>query len=74
MPQARGGISCSSIVRPMRRCKPQPDQVAAIRSKPIRDLGVQDAYAAALERDTLPAYEEFVAAYPGDPLAKRVRA
>ncbi|MBR0814741.1 caspase family protein [Bradyrhizobium diazoefficiens] len=50
------------------------DQVAAIRSKPIRDLGVQDAYAAALERDTLPAYEEFLAAYPGDPLAKRVRA
>ena len=44
-----------------------PDQVAAIRNKPIRDLGVQDAYAAALERDTLPAYEEFVAAYPGDP-------
>ncbi|WP_027575613.1 caspase domain-containing protein [Bradyrhizobium sp. WSM1743] len=51
-----------------------PDQVAAIRSKPIRDLGVQDAYAAALERDTLPAYEEFLAAYPGDPLAKRVMA
>lgn len=51
-----------------------PDQVAAIRSKPIRDLGVQDAYAAALERDTLPAYEEFLAAYPGDPLAKRVVA
>src|SRR5262249_36119093 len=49
-----------------------PAQVAAIRSKPIRDLGVQDAYAAALERDTLPAYEEFLAAYPGDPLAKRV--
>ncbi|MBR1168895.1 caspase family protein [Bradyrhizobium sp. DASA03005] len=51
-----------------------PDQVAAIRSKPIRDLGVQDAYAAALERDTLPAYEEFLAAYPNDPLAKRVMA
>lgn len=51
-----------------------PDQVAAIRSKPIRDLGVQDAYAAALERDTLPAYEEFLAAYPGDPLSKRVMA
>lgn len=50
------------------------DQVAAIRSKPIRDLGVQDAYAAALERDTLPAYEEFLAAYPGDPLSKRVMA
>lgn len=51
-----------------------PDQVAAIRSKPIRDLGVQDAYAAALERDTLPAYEEFLAAYPNDPLARRVMA
>ncbi|MDN4981847.1 caspase domain-containing protein [Bradyrhizobium sp. WYCCWR 13022] len=51
-----------------------PDQVAAIRNKPIRDLGVQDAYAAALERDTLPAYEEFLAAYPGDPLARRVMA
>jgi uncharacterized caspase-like protein len=53
---------------------PAPDQVAAARSKPIRDLGVQDAYAAVLERDTLPAYEEFIAAYPDDPMAKRVRA
>ena len=53
---------------------PPPDQVAAIRSKPIRDLGVQDAYAAVLERDTLPAYEDFLAAYPDDPMAKRVRA
>ncbi|MCP3408846.1 caspase family protein [Bradyrhizobium sp. CCGB01] len=51
-----------------------PDQVAAIRNKPIRDLGVQDAYAAALERDTLPAYEEFLTAYPGDPMSKRVMA
>ncbi len=53
---------------------PASDQVAANRSKPIRDLGVQDAYAAVLERDTLPAYEEFLAAYPDDPMAKRVRA
>ncbi|WP_314958385.1 caspase family protein [Bradyrhizobium cosmicum] len=51
-----------------------PDQVAAIRNKPIRDLGAQDAYAAALQRDTLPAYEEFLAAYPGDPLSRRVMA
>ena len=51
-----------------------PDQVAAVRSKPIRELGVQDAYAAALERDTLPAYEDFLGAYPDDPMAKRVRA
>jgi uncharacterized caspase-like protein len=52
----------------------QPVQVAAIRDRPIRELGVQEAYAAAIERDTLPAYEEFLAAYGGDPLAKRVRA
>src|SRR3981081_3635870 len=51
-----------------------PDQAAAIRNTPLRDLGVQDAYAAALERDALPGYEDFLAAYPGDPLAKRVRA
>jgi uncharacterized caspase-like protein len=51
-----------------------PDQAAAVRNRPIRDLGVQDAYAAALERDSLQGYEDFLAAYPGDPLAKRVRA
>ncbi|TPQ31163.1 caspase-like domain-containing protein, partial [Bradyrhizobium guangdongense] len=50
-----------------------PDQVASIRDKPIRDLGAQDAYAAALARDTLPAYEDYLAAYPNDPMAKRVR-
>jgi uncharacterized caspase-like protein len=51
-----------------------PDQAAAARSKPIGDLGVQDAYAAALERDSLQGYEDFLAAYPNDPLARRVRA
>jgi uncharacterized caspase-like protein len=51
-----------------------PDQVAELRNRPIRDLGVKDAYAAALERDTLQSYDEFVSAYPGDPLAKRMRA
>ena len=50
------------------------EQVGAMRNRPLRDLGVQDAYAAALERDTLPAYEEFLAAYPDDPMANRVRA
>ncbi len=51
-----------------------PDQVAAIRNRPIRDLGAQDAYAAAVERDTMQGYEDFLAAYPGDPLARRVHA
>ncbi|MGJ5093765.1 caspase family protein [Bradyrhizobium oligotrophicum] len=51
-----------------------PEQSAALRSRPIRELPVQEAYAAALERDTLQAYEDFIAAYPSDPLARRVRA
>ena len=50
------------------------DQVAAIRDRPMRDLSVQDAYTAALARDTMQGYEDFLAAYPGDPLARRVRA
>lgn len=51
-----------------------PDQVAAIRDRPIRDLGAQEAFTAALTRDSFQAYEDFLAAYPTDPLAKRVRA
>ena len=50
------------------------DQVAAIRDRPIRDLSVQDAYTAALDRDSLQGYEDFVLAFPNDPLTKRVRA
>jgi uncharacterized caspase-like protein len=51
-----------------------PDQVAAIRERPMRDLGAQDAFTAALARDSMQGYEDFLLAYPGDPLARRVRA
>jgi uncharacterized caspase-like protein len=51
-----------------------PDQVAAIRVRPLRDLGAQEAFTAALTRDTFMAYEDFLTAYPTDPLANRVRA
>jgi len=54
--------------------QPSADQVAAVRGKPIRELGVRDAYAQVLERDTLQGYEDFLGAYPDDPMAKRVRA
>src|SRR5215467_13428309 len=50
------------------------EQEAAIRARPLRELGVQEAYAAALERDTLDGYSEFLTAYPDDPVAARVRA
>jgi uncharacterized caspase-like protein len=50
------------------------EQTSSIRSKPIRDFDARDAYLAALDRDTLEGYLDFVAAYPNDPLAPRVRA
>src|SRR5712671_3781903 len=54
--------------------QPPQDQAAAVRNRPMRDIGVQDAYAAVLERDTMQGYEDFLGAYSDDPLAKRVRA
>jgi uncharacterized caspase-like protein len=50
------------------------EETAAIRARPIRDLGAQDGYVLALERDTIEGYSDFLAAYPGDPMANRVRA
>ncbi|TPN40978.1 peptidase C14 caspase catalytic subunit p20 [Mesorhizobium sp. B2-3-3] len=46
----------------------------ANRTREIRDFDAHDAYVAALDRDTLRGYEDFVGAYPRDPMAKRVRA
>ncbi|TPI16399.1 peptidase C14 caspase catalytic subunit p20 [Mesorhizobium sp. B4-1-3] len=46
----------------------------ANRSRPVRDFNAHDAYVAALDRDTMRGYEDFLDAYPHDPMAKRVRA
>ncbi|WP_413989258.1 caspase family protein [Labrys okinawensis] len=46
----------------------------SLQSKHIADFDARDAYAAAVARDTLPAYQDFITAYPRDPMAKRVRA
>jgi uncharacterized caspase-like protein len=48
--------------------------LSALRDRPIRELGATEAYQAALDRDTIAAYQEFLGAYPRDPMAKRVRA
>ncbi len=57
---------------------PPPPPVTAsveLQSQPIREFrGDQEAYVAALQRDTLGGYEEFIAAFPDSPLAGRVRA
>ncbi|CDX42090.1 Peptidase C14 caspase catalytic subunit p20 [Mesorhizobium sp. SOD10] len=46
----------------------------ADRTREIRDFDAHDAYVAALDRDTMRGYEDFLVAYPHDPMAKRVRA
>src|SRR3981081_4271276 len=51
-----------------------PAQVSDYQTKPIRSFDARDAYTAALDRDTLEGYEEFLDAYASDPLAGRVRA
>ncbi|POR53262.1 caspase family protein [Bosea psychrotolerans] len=52
----------------------QAVRFSELRSRPIRDFDAGDAYLAALARDTMRGYLDFLAAYPSDPLAKRVRA
>ncbi|WP_293800043.1 caspase family protein [uncultured Bosea sp.] len=53
---------------------PAQNHFVDLRDKPIRDFDARDAYLAALARDSMRGYEDFLAAYPSDPLAKRVRA
>ena len=56
---------------------PPPPAAAAYAdaaSKPIRAFPADQAYSVALGRDTLPAYTDFLAAYPNAPEARRVRA
>ena len=54
---------------------PQALNTTELQDRSISDFtGDQEAFAAALARDTLRGYEEFLAAYPDSPLAARVRA
>lgn len=41
--------------------------------RPLGSLSPDQAYGVVLERDTIDAYQEFIAAFPNHPLAKRVR-
>jgi uncharacterized caspase-like protein len=55
---------------------PPPVTAAEIETRstqPISDFPADQAYAAALERDTLQGYADFLAAYPRGPYAKTVR-
>ncbi len=47
--------------------------IAEVRAKPMRDFpSVDDAYAAALDRDTIDGYEQFLAVYPNSPYSERI--
>src|SRR6516225_3703306 len=50
------------------------EQTLSLRQRPIREFDAREAYLAALDRDSLEAYEDFLAIYPNDPMARRVRA
>jgi uncharacterized caspase-like protein len=50
------------------------DQNAAMRGRRLAELSAPDAYAGALERDSLDGYEEFLSVHGADPLAERARA
>lgn len=50
------------------------EHTTSIRSRPIREFDERDAYIAALERDTLNGYLDFLGAYPQSEFAKRIRA
>lgn len=53
---------------------PPPPPPVTASNKPLRDYGPDQAYDVALQRDSLPAYEEFLVDYPNSAQARRVRA
>ena len=53
---------------------PAAPPLAQTERRPISSFSAEDAYAAAIERDTLSGYREFLAAYPNSDQARRVRA
>ena len=53
---------------------PPGPSLAETERQPLSSLSAADAYAAALERDTIKGYREFLAAHPKSDQARRVRA
>ena len=55
---------------------PAPPAPLVVRRNPrsMRDLGPDDAYALAIERDDLPTYVDYVQTYPRSPYARRIWA
>ena len=79
--QTQGALvpwSASKLAEPYyifeRAADAPPPAVAASANQPIAGLPPDAAYAAALQRDTIRGYEEYLAYYPDSAQAPRVRA
>ena len=71
---SRRSVNRSSSCRRRRRpqaCRRRPP---IRQARPMRDIGPDEAYALAIEMDTLEGYTGFVQAYPGHPYTQRVWA
>ncbi|MBM3528982.1 MAG: hypothetical protein FJX62_12910, partial [Alphaproteobacteria bacterium] len=62
-PQAAGALAATNL-------PPPPPPIRAVR--PMRGIGPEEAYAIAIEQDTLDGYVEFVEVYPDHPYSERV--
>jgi uncharacterized caspase-like protein len=69
-------VSALSVdFRFLERAEPAPAAAGPDpRTLTMAQLDAAAAYALALERDTLKVYQEFLAVYPSDPLARKIRA
>lgn len=59
---------------PTQPAAPPAPLITSGKQRPMRELGAEDAYAYAIERDDLPTYVEYVQAYPRSPYARRIWA
>ncbi|MCZ8262234.1 MAG: caspase family protein, partial [Beijerinckiaceae bacterium] len=68
------GLSQPVLFFPGTTAPPASAALDAKRARPIGELTGDEAYARAVEIDTIAGYEEFLAAYPRHAQARRVRA
>lgn len=62
------------LVPPAAAAATAPPPPPIRQARPMRQIGPEEAYALAIEQDSLEGYTEFVEAYPGHPLSRRVWA
>jgi hypothetical protein len=83
--QTNGGVvpwSISKVAEPYSIFERAPDAppapavaaAAEMAKRPLSGFAPDEAYSVALQRDTLGSYQDFLAAYPTSPQARRVRA